>query len=50
MQVVLDEARTNYPEDIVVELRSETMEDLEANVNRIVEWIKVWRTEHESEE
>jgi len=43
MQVVLEEARTSYPAEIVVELKSESMEDLEANVKRIVEWIQAWR-------
>jgi adenylate kinase len=45
MEVVLDEARSSYPTDIVVELRSEGMNDLESNVARIVEWIKAWRIE-----
>lgn len=43
MQVVLEEARSSYPEEIVVELKSESTEDLEANVARIVDWIKAWR-------
>lgn len=43
MQVVLEEARASYPPEIVVELKSESMEDLEANVARIVEWIVVWK-------
>lgn len=42
MQVVLDEARSSYAEEIVVELQSETSEDMEANVARIVEWITTW--------
>ncbi|KAJ3936358.1 MAG: AAA domain-containing protein [Lentinula lateritia] len=42
MQVVLEEARASYPAEIVVELKSETTEDLEANVTRIVEWVKSW--------
>lgn len=46
MQVVLEEARASYPAEIVVELLSEGMEDLEANVAQIVEWIKTWRKEH----
>ncbi|KIK71145.1 hypothetical protein GYMLUDRAFT_33276 [Collybiopsis luxurians FD-317 M1] len=45
MQVVLEEARSSYPEEIIVELKSETTEDLEANVARIVDWIKSWRKE-----
>jgi len=43
MEVVLDEARSSYPAEIVVELQSEGMEDLESNVGRIVDWIKAWR-------
>jgi adenylate kinase len=46
MEVVLDEARSSYPAEIVVELKSESTDDLEANVSRIVEWIHAWRTNH----
>lgn len=46
MQVVLDEARASYPEEIVVELQSEGMDDLQANVKRIIDWIETWRKEH----
>ncbi|CAK5280143.1 unnamed protein product [Mycena citricolor] len=45
MQVVLEEARSSFPPEIVVELPSETMDDLQANVARIVEWIATWRKE-----
>ena len=43
MEVVLDEARSSYAEEIVVELHSEDTEDLESNVTRIVQWIQAWR-------
>lgn len=43
MQTVLDEAKESYTEEIVVELHSESTEELEANVDRIVQWIKAWR-------
>ena len=43
MEVVLDEARSSYPEQIVVDLKSEGAEDLEANVARLVDWIHAWR-------
>lgn len=49
MEVVLEEARTSYPPEIVVELQSEGMEDLEANVARMVEWITTWRRDHGAE-
>ena len=43
MEVVLEEARSSYPPEIVVELQSEGMSDLEANIARMVEWIRAWR-------
>ncbi|KAF7310735.1 Adenylate kinase isoenzyme 6-like protein [Mycena chlorophos] len=46
MQVVLEEARSSYPQEIVVELKSESMEDLQANVARIVQWIENWKAQH----
>ena len=39
MQVVLEEARSSYVPDIIVELSSENSEDLDSNVARILEWI-----------
>ena len=42
MQVVLEEARSSYPAEIIVELQSDSMEQLEDNVARIVEWITLW--------
>lgn len=46
MQVVLEEARSSYPAEIIVELASESTEDLEANVARMVEWIVAWKKDH----
>ncbi len=42
MQVVLDEARECYPESIVHELSSGTVDDLEGNVSRVVAWLAAW--------
>ncbi|CEP03388.1 Adenylate kinase isoenzyme 6 like protein [Plasmodiophora brassicae] len=39
MQVVLDESRESFDPAIVHELRSDTVDDLEANVTRIVSWL-----------
>ncbi|KAH7915379.1 P-loop containing nucleoside triphosphate hydrolase protein [Hygrophoropsis aurantiaca] len=47
MDVVIEEARASYPEEIVVTLSSESMEDLERNVASIVEWIKTWLSDRE---
>ena len=46
MGVVLDEAREAYTEGIVVELQSETVQDMESNVARIIQWIEDWQRDH----
>lgn len=43
MQVLLEEARESYDEDIVIELQSNTPVDTESNVERIEKWIEEWR-------
>ncbi|KAI0263100.1 P-loop containing nucleoside triphosphate hydrolase protein [Gloeopeniophorella convolvens] len=43
MNVILEEAREAYAEEIVVVLQSESTEDLESNVSRIVQWIEAWQ-------
>lgn len=46
MQVLLDEARESYKEEIVVELRSESNEDVEGNLERIEMWVEGWREDN----
>jgi adenylate kinase len=46
MQVLLDEAREAYKEEIVVELKSESNEDVEANLERVEEWVEGWRRDN----
>jgi adenylate kinase len=46
MEVLLNEAREAYDGEIVVELRSEKAEDVEANVERIEQWITNWKKDH----
>lgn len=43
MQVILDEAREAYREEIVIELPSNTVEDIESNVARTSAWLQAWR-------
>jgi adenylate kinase len=43
MQVLLDEAREAYDEEIVVELQSDSLEDIDGNVERIQAWIENWK-------
>ncbi|KAJ3345994.1 hypothetical protein HDU83_003528 [Entophlyctis luteolus] len=46
MDVVHQEARDSYDKDIVVELRSESLQDMEQNIARIEEWIMSWRSDN----
>lgn len=43
METVLEEAREAYAEEIVIPLKSESTDDMEANVQRIVQWIEAWQ-------
>ena len=43
MEVLLQEARDSYDEEIVVELTSNTSEEMESNIERIETWIVNWR-------
>lgn len=45
-QVILDGAREAYPQEIVHELPSDTADQLESNLDRIMEWIEVWKQQH----
>lgn len=47
MQVILDEARESYAEEIVVELQSNEIEDMELNVDRIVMWKEQFEMDNE---
>lgn len=46
MQVLLEEARESYDEDIVVELTSDGTEDIESNVERIEAWVTDWQRDN----
>ncbi|RUS28149.1 AAA domain-containing protein [Jimgerdemannia flammicorona] len=46
MQVVLEEARDSYAEEIVVELPSNTADEMESNVQRVVQWIELFKENH----
>lgn len=49
MQVLLDEARESYDEEIIVELRSDSSEEIESNIERIEAWYKQWMENNKSE-
>lgn len=50
MQVLLDEAREAYKEEIVQELRSDSADDVEGNLERIEQWIENWKKDHKDDE
>ncbi|RXG72599.1 Adenylate kinase isoenzyme 6 [Armadillidium vulgare] len=43
LNVIRDEATESYEEEIVHELPSDCPEDLESNIQRILEWVQVWK-------
>jgi len=43
MEVLLQEARDSYDEEIIVELTSNTSDDMESNIERIEAWIGQWK-------
>ncbi|PGH05975.1 hypothetical protein AJ79_06664 [Helicocarpus griseus UAMH5409] len=49
-EVLLDEARQSYDEEIVVELNSEEDGDIESNCSRIEAWIDAWKKSHSESE
>lgn len=46
MQVVWEEAKESYDVSIVIELPSNTLDDLDSNVNRVVAWLDAWKAQH----
>jgi hypothetical protein len=43
-QVCLEEAHDSYAKEIVHEVPSNTVEDMEGNVSRVVAWVEAWRS------
>ena len=43
MEVLLQEAREAFDEEIIVELKSDNVEDIDENVERIQRWIEMWK-------
>lgn len=46
MEVLLEEAREAFDEEIVVEVRSDSGEEMEGNVERLEKWVEQWRRDH----
>ena len=49
MEVLLDEAREAFDTEIVVELSSNTSDEMESNVERIEAWITQWKKDNISD-
>ncbi|KAL3917786.1 MAG: hypothetical protein SGARI_007632, partial [Bacillariaceae sp.] len=50
MQVVLEEAKEAYAHEIVHEVPSNTIEDMDNNVNRVAQWIEQWEKDRHRQE
>lgn len=48
MEVLLQEAREGFDEEIVIELMSNTSDEMESNVDRIEAWVKQWKLDNTS--
>lgn len=42
-QVLLEEAKASYPEDIVIALQSDNVEDISRNVGMLTDWVRSWQ-------
>ncbi|KAF7562572.1 hypothetical protein G7046_g1554 [Stylonectria norvegica] len=47
MEVLLQEARDAFDPEIVIELTSNTSDEMETNVDRIESWLKQWKQDHQ---
>ena len=48
MEVLLQEAKESYDEEIVVELQSVDADQMESNVERIEQWFAQWKQNNAS--
>ena len=48
-QTILEEAKEAYKEEIVHELPSDTPEQMENNLERIISWIQQWKIDNANE-
>lgn len=48
MEVLLQEAREAFDEEIVVELTSNTSDEMETNIARVEAWLEQWKRDHSS--
>ena len=46
MDVLIQEARDSYDEEIVIELQSNSADEMDENVDRIEAWVKQWKVDN----
>lgn len=46
MDVLIQEAREAYDEEIVIELQSTSSEEMDENVDRIETWVRQWKMDN----
>ena len=44
--VLSEEAKEGFDEGVVVELNSESADDIDSNCERIVSWVEAWKKQH----
>jgi adenylate kinase len=49
MEVLLQEAHEAFEEEIVIELTSNTSDEMDTNVDRIVAWLDQWKKDNSEE-
>ena len=42
-QVLLEEAKESYADEIVMALKSDTIEDISRNVSALTDWVRNWK-------
>ena len=48
MDILLQEAREAFDEEIVIELSSNKSDEMESNLDRIESWVKQWKLDNAS--
>lgn len=49
MEVLLQEAHEAFDEEIVIELTSNTSDEMDTNIDRIVAWLDQWKKDNNEE-
>lgn len=50
MEVLLQEARESFDEEIVIELTSNGLDEMDSNLDRIEAWLTQWKKDNEGKQ